>query len=193
MAASIAPVAFVVLSIVAACVATLLVAAAGSRASPLAIIMLVGFAVVTVFLAEIDVRTHTLPNAIVVPSLLIAAVLLALDAMIFTGGTAVTRAGIGAATMFVVFFLLAVLLPGSIGGGDVKLIALTAGVTAWIGWASFVVALAAAFLMAGAVSLVLMAMGVLGRRSAVAFGPFLCAGAWIGIVLGHRVLPMLAG
>ncbi len=162
-------------------------------ASPIVLVALCGFSVVSVVLCVIDARTHRLPNRIVLPALAVFALLVGVEALIAGDPGPALRALVAAAGSFAVFFLIATLVPASLGGGDVKLVALTGGVTAWIGWPAFVCALAATFLLAGAVTVVLLAMGAVRRGGAVAFGPFLCAGAWVGLLLGSRLLPALAG
>lgn len=162
-------------------------------ASPVVLIALCGFSMISVALAVIDARTHRLPNRIVLPSLAVLAVLVGVEALIAGDPAPALRALLAAGGSFAVFFLIATLAPASLGGGDVKLVALTGGITAWIGWPAFICALAAAFVLAGIVTVVLLAGGAVRRGGAVAFGPFLCAGAWIGLLFGSRLLPVLVG
>ena len=51
----------------------------------------------------------------------------------------------------------------------------------------------AAFVVGGVFSIVHMAVGRAGRRSKIPFGPWMLAGAWIGLVVGERVWAAYTG
>lgn len=142
-------------------------------------------AAISVALAAIDLDTRRLPNAIVLPSYPVLAVLLVLASVLAGDWWALARAGIGGAALWLLYFLVMVAKPGGMGFGDVKLAGLLGGVLGWFGWGSLVVGAFAAFLVGGLFSVVLLAAGRAGRKSAIPFGPWMLLGAWIGIFVGE--------
>ncbi|WP_140459220.1 prepilin peptidase [Cellulomonas oligotrophica] len=143
---------------------------------------------ITVALTAIDLDVHRLPDAIVLPSYPVAAALLVL-ASADPGGTAdwgaLLRAGVGAAALFAFYFVLLVAYPAGMGFGDVKLAGVLGLYLGWVGWGALVVGAFAAFLVGGVVGLALIARRRAGRRTQIAFGPWMLAGAWIGLVAGQ--------
>ena len=81
------------------------------------------------------------------------------------------------------------------GGGDVKLAGVVGLYLGWIGWGTLAVGAFAAFLLGGLFGIVLLIAA--GRRTAIPFGPWMIAGAWLGILTGEAVgswyLGLLAG
>ena len=78
-------------------------------------------AAISVALALIDIDVHRLPNAIVLPSYVVAAVLLGAAALLHGRPGVLLRAAIGALALYAFYFLLAFVYPGGMGFGDVKL------------------------------------------------------------------------
>lgn len=139
---------------------------------------------ISVALALIDIDTHRLPNVIVLPAYVVVVVLLG-GASAMTGDwAAFVRAGIGLVGLGTVYLALALAVPGGMGMGDVKLAGVLGFVLAYLGWGPLAVGAFAAFLLGGTFSLVLMSTGRAGRRSGIPFGPWMLAGAWLGIFLG---------
>ncbi|UDF14681.1 prepilin peptidase [Antiquaquibacter oligotrophicus] len=154
------------------------------------VVVLVAFlalAAVSVSLALIDLDTSTLPNRIVVPALVTIAVLLAVAAALRGDPGAIIRALVGGAALFLFYLALALVSRGGMGMGDVKLAALLGLATAWVGWPALVVGAFAAFVLGGVFALVLLIARRVGRRSSVPFGPWMLAGAWIGIFFGDAL------
>lgn len=75
--------------------------------------------------------------------------------------------------------------PAAFGGGDVKLMA-AAGL--FLGWRSCLVAAVFAFFAAGLYSVFLLLTKRAGREDVFAFGPFLCAGLVLAVVLGDSLV-----
>lgn len=147
-------------------------------------------AAITVALTLIDLDVRRLPDAIVLPSYPVALVLLGL-ASLNPGGTAdwgaLVRAAIGGAVMFAVYFLLLLVYPGGMGFGDVKLAGVLGLYLGWVGWSALVVGWFAAFLLGGVFSVGLLVTRRAGRKSSVPFGPWMLAGAWVGLAAGTAV------
>ena len=135
-----------------------------------------------VALAAIDLDVKRLPNLIVLPSYGIAAALLGAAAIAHADATNLIRAVFGMAALFGAYFLLAVIVPGGMGFGDVKLAGVLGLYLGWLGWTELVVGAFAAFLLGGLAGLILMALGRAGRKSHLPFGPFMLFGALLAIL-----------
>ncbi|MBI5753979.1 prepilin peptidase [Candidatus Peregrinibacteria bacterium] len=100
---------------------------------------------------------------------------------------------IGGGIIFLFFFLQYVLSKGTwIGGGDIRLGALMGILLSWgvqsPGWLNGILALVIAYLLGGVISLGLLAMKKLTRKSTIPFGPFLVIGTVTAIFLGDKIL-----
>lgn len=142
------------------------------------------FAAAGIALTAIDLDTRRLPDAVVLPSLAVIAILLAGAALVDGDLAALLRAALGAVALFFFYFLLSVVRPGGMGGGDVKLAAVVGLVLGWLGAGPLVVGAFAAFVVGGIVGIALLVRGNASRRTAIPFGPWMLVGAWIGIVAG---------
>lgn len=144
-------------------------------------------AAVAVALALIDLDVHRLPDAIVLPAYPVTAVLLIVASAPTGEWGALLRALIGGAVLWALYFGLMVAKPGGMGFGDVKLAGVLGGALAWIGWGSLVVGGFAAFLLGGAFSIGLLLTGRATRGSGIPFGPWMLAGAAVGVAVGERL------
>jgi leader peptidase (prepilin peptidase)/N-methyltransferase len=165
---------------------------AGSTASLVSgAIVLVAFlylAASSVALAAIDIDVHRLPNRIVLPSYIVGAVLLTAAGAVGGDLVAVARAAAGAGILVVFYLLLAIIKPGGMGMGDVKLAGVLGLYLGYLGWEQLLVGSAAAFLLGGIFGVVLLAARRAGRGSGIPFGPWMIAGAWIGIFAGEQLV-----
>lgn len=80
--------------------------------------------------------------------------------------------------------LTALAIPGAFGGGDIKL---TAAGGLFLGVKSTLVSAVIAFLLGGLYSVWILAGKKGNKKTAVAFGPFLCAGMAAGVLWGNRL------
>ncbi len=134
------------------------------------------FAALGVALAMIDIDVRRLPNALVLPAYPVVAVLLAVASAWHGDWWALARAGIGAAALFAFFLALALLYPGGMGMGDVKLAGLLGGMLAYLGWSTLIIGAFAGFLLGALAGIAILLVRGGGRRTAVPFGPFMIAG-----------------
>jgi leader peptidase (prepilin peptidase)/N-methyltransferase len=151
-------------------------------------IELVAFLVLTaisIALALIDLDTKRLPNVIVLPALLAGILLLGVAALLRGDMLALIGAGVGGAGLFVFYFLLAVIKPGGMGFGDVKLAAVLGLYLGFLGWGNLLVGAFAAFLFGGVFGLALILTRRAGRKTAIPFGPWMILGAWLGVFAGE--------
>lgn len=166
---------------------TTAVGVAGIAAATLALAAFLWLAAATVSLALIDLDVHRLPNAIVLPLYVAGAALLTASAIVSGDGAPLVRAGVGAIALGGVYLLLAVAVPGGMGGGDVKLAGALGLYLGWLGWPELAVGSLAAFIGGGLFSIVLLLTRRAGRRTGVPFGPWMLAGAWLGIFAGAPI------
>lgn len=151
---------------------------------------------VLLMIAAYDTLTMEIPFVLVLPAIALAALRAALP-----GAPDISSALIGAGVIGGFFLLqLLILTPlyrarmrsagetpdgGVIGGGD-ALLGIVLGLS--VGWPGAVVALAGAYLLGALVTVPLLLTGKAGRKSAIPFGPFLAAGALLGILWGDTLV-----
>jgi leader peptidase (prepilin peptidase)/N-methyltransferase len=148
-------------------------AAQGTAALP-AFLALAAFGTVLII---VDAEHHRLPDRMTGPAAIAAAILLAGAAAVDRSWDSLARAGLAAAAMLCLFYVLALVSPRGVGLGDVKLVGLLAGYLGWQGWLTVVAGLAAGFLAAGVVGILLLLTGRATRRTHIPLGPFLIAAA----------------
>lgn len=139
------------------------------------------FAGTGMLLTVIDVQHRLLPNRVVLPSTGVGAVLLLVAAVGEQSWSAVLRAGLGAAVLFTVFLVLALIAPSGMGMGDVKLAGLVGLYLGWLGWQAVVLGAAAGFVVQAVMALGLLAVRRIGLRSELPFGPAMLLGAALAI------------
>jgi leader peptidase (prepilin peptidase)/N-methyltransferase len=150
----------------------------------LALLVAYGFlAVLSVALAMIDVRTHRLPDALVLPAYPCLLAALALASVLRADAAPFVHAVIGGAIAFVFYLLLRLVQPRGMGGGDVKLAGLLGIALGFLGWDALLLGLFAGFLLGGLFSVILLISRRAGRRTRIPFGPWMLLGAWIVIVV----------
>lgn len=167
--------------LVEAATAALFVAVAARLGASAALPAYLYLAAIAVALAVIDLDVLRLPDAIVLPSYPIAGALLLLAAAVQGDWGSALRALAGAAALGGLYLALAMLMPGGMGFGDVKLAGLLGLYLGWLGWGPVLVGAFAAFLLGGLVGLALLVTGRAGRRSAIPFGPHMLAGALLAV------------
>lgn len=153
----------------------------------LSLVAFLWLAGVSVALAVIDLEHHRLPNAIVLPSYVVGAVLLAASSLLVGDWSALVRAAIGLASLFAFYLIAALSYPGGMGFGDVKLAGVLGLYLAWLGWGEFAVGAFAAFLLGGLFAVVLLVTRRVQRTGGIPFGPWMLAGAWVGVFAGGTV------
>jgi leader peptidase (prepilin peptidase) / N-methyltransferase len=73
---------------------------------------------------------------------------------------------------------------GGFGFGDVKLALVLGAALGWYGWAVLVIGFVVGLVPVGVYGLTLMILRHPRRKSAVAMGPYLLGGAFLGVLLG---------
>lgn len=134
-------------------------------------------------LLVIDVRSHRLPDRIVLPTLASLLALVILDALVTGGGERSLRAGAGLLILGGFYALLRLISREGMGGGDVKLAAVIGLVLGWHGWQALAVGAASAFVLGALHAIVLMSLRRADRSTRIAFGPWMIIGAMLGILV----------
>lgn len=153
----------------------------------LELLAFLALAALTIALAIIDIEVQRLPNPIVLTGYIIAIVLLLPAALLLGRPEALLTALIGGAALFVFYLVVALIYPGGMGFGDVKLAGLLGLYLGYLGWPELIVGAFAAFLLGGIAALVLVLARHGGRKTRLPFGPFMLGGAWVGVVVGKPV------
>jgi len=159
----------VAVSLASGALGTLVAAQLGMSWQLPAQLWLAGLAVV---LTVTDLQHQRLPNRILLPGGAGLAALVVVTALAEGRPTALVGAGFGAAALFALFLLAALLSPAGMGMGDVKLAGVLGLLLGYGGLAVVVL---------GVVSLVFVLSRRAGRRTALPFGPALLLGAAVAL------------
>ncbi len=136
-------------------------------------------------LAVTDLEHQRIPNAIVLPAILLAAL-----AAPLTPGHGIGELLLGGFVTFAPLFLLATLLPAGMGMGDVKLAAFIGLI---LGFPAALLVLLLAFIGGGAVAVVLLLTGKIGRSDPMPFGPFLALAGLAGLFWADQLVRLWLG
>lgn len=135
-----------------------------------------------VALAAIDLRVQRLPDRLTLPAYPALLGLLAAAALIGHQGWPLARAVLGGLALGGAYLLLALIRPGGIGGGDIKLAGLAGLALGWLGWRTELGGAALGFVLAGLAGLALLVARRVTLRSHMSYGPFLIGGALLAIL-----------
>lgn len=155
-------------------------ALAGARPATLA---LAWFGAAAVVLAAVDLAVHRLPDRVTYPAAVGCAAALLADAAVLGTWSALLRAVVAAVVGLGLGFAGRIVQPAGFGWGDVKLLGLLGLLLGWVGWGVLMAGVFAGLLVGAVGSLLLIAVGRAGWRTAVAFGPPLLAGAYLALAL----------
>jgi leader peptidase (prepilin peptidase) / N-methyltransferase len=151
----------------------------GLRPGLAALVWTAGAAVV---LAQVDLAVHRLPDRVVFPSIAVVAAAWLADAVVLGTWDALLRAMLAGVVAFAAAVGAALLSPGGMGFGDVKLLGLLGVLLGWFGWAVLGLGVVLGFLAGALGTVVLLVLRRAGWRSEVALGPSLLLGAVVALV-----------
>lgn len=146
------------------------------------------FTAALIAVSAIDLEHFIIPNAVVYPTLSICVPLLVGAAAVDHRWLPLARAAAGAGIAFGLLLLIHLISPRGMGFGDVRLAAVLGLFLGWLGLGHVFVGLFLAFLLASAVGIGLLATKRRTRKDPVPFGPFLAAGAYLAVLVGHTLL-----
>lgn len=133
-------------------------------------------------LAFIDVAVKRLPDVFTLPSYIVGTVLLG-GAVLFGARPAnLGYALVGMAALWALYAAQRLALPRAMGGGDVKLAGVLGLYLGWLGVSAWWLGVLAGFVVGGLYATVLLVIRRGDRWTEMPFGPFMLAGALIGIL-----------
>jgi leader peptidase (prepilin peptidase) / N-methyltransferase len=144
------------------------------------------FGVLGVALAAIDIAVQRLPDLLTLPAYPILIMLLVGAAIAGHDFAALLRALLGGLALAGVFLVLALMRPGQVGGGDIKLAGVIGLALGWLGWPIVILGAALGFVLCAIASLALLAARRITLHGAISFGPFLVGGAIVAMLAGGR-------
>jgi leader peptidase (prepilin peptidase)/N-methyltransferase len=137
-----------------------------------------------IVVAVIDARTRRIPNRLTYPLTPALLVLFVVGALLEGDPSAALRALLGGLVAFGVLLVLALISPGGMGMGDVKLAGFIGIGLGYLGWPQVALGLFGAFVLGGVVALVLIAVRLKSRKDHLPFGPYLAAAALLTVLAG---------
>jgi leader peptidase (prepilin peptidase) / N-methyltransferase len=141
-----------------------------------------------VALSAVDLDLFILPNRMIYPSGLALFALLLGAAIADQDFHPLGRAVVCAVGAFVVFAVLHLISPRSMGFGDVRLSVLLGLGLGYLGWKYVALGLFLGFLYGAVIGVLLIVVRLRTRRDHVPFGPFLAAGALTALLWGDSIL-----
>jgi leader peptidase (prepilin peptidase) / N-methyltransferase len=144
------------------------------------------FGVLGVALAAIDIAAQRLPDRLTLPAYPILIILLGGAAVAGHDFAALLRALLGGLVLAGAYLMLALVRPGQLGGGDIKLAGVAGLALGWLGWPILIAGAALGFVLSAVTSLALLAARRITLRSAICFGPFLLGGALLAMLGSGR-------
>ena len=141
--------------------------------------LLLAFGWLAVAAGAVDIRVRRLPDALTLPALPVALLLL-----LPVGGSAVWRGVLGAVVAAAAHLVVHLAVPAALGAGDVKLSAPLGAALGAASWEALVVAGLLAALFSGALAATVLVAG--GRRGAVPHGPSMLLAGLLVTAAGAR-------
>jgi leader peptidase (prepilin peptidase)/N-methyltransferase len=173
-----------ILAAVTAAVGAILAAAVGAHPELVVWLLLVP---VGVLLATVDFTVERLPDVLTLPLAGIALGLLGVAALLPGTDGSWGRALLGSLAFSTFCLVMFLINPAAFGFGDVKLALTIGAVTGWYGWDILIAGAFTGFLLFVLYGLSLIVARRADRKTAQPLGPFLLAGACVGVLLGSVV------
>jgi leader peptidase (prepilin peptidase)/N-methyltransferase len=136
-----------------------------------------------VLLSVVDLQHQRLPNLIVAPVAVVSLLLLTLATLGSGAWEPLGRAVIGAAVLFVLYLVLALISPASLGMGDVKLAGVLGLLMAYLSWRTLLYGATGAFVISALIGIAVLITRRGNRRTQLPFGPSMMLAALIAIIL----------
>lgn len=140
-------------------------------------------AAASALLAVVDLQHRRLPDVILGPFAVAALALLTVAALGQGTWEPLVRALTGAAILFVCYLMLALISPGGLGMGDVKMAGVLGLYLAYLGWRALILGAAGGFAIAAVVGIGLLATHRADRETMVPFGPAMLLAAMIAVII----------
>ena len=133
-----------------------------------------------IIITFIDIDYKIIPNVITIPAIPIGLVL-----SYFFLPHSIINALIGMLGGGGLLLLMAVIYPGGMGGGDIKMVAMLG---AFLGWQKIFLTIFLGSLIGSVVGIAMIISKKGGRKTKIPFGPYLAAGAILSIFFGNAII-----
>ena len=140
-------------------------------------------AVLCVALATIDLIVYRLPDRLTLPAYPVLAALLAGAALLNSEPGRFLRAMVAGVALAAGYLVLALVRPGDLGLGDVKLAGPLGMALGWAGWQSVLLATVLSFVLCGLAGAVLLATRRADARAALPLGPFMVYATFVVLLV----------
>jgi leader peptidase (prepilin peptidase)/N-methyltransferase len=151
------------------------------------------FVAITVVLTVTDVRAKLIPNRITAPGGLVGAGLLAVGVLLDGDPERLLWALIGAVGYFLFMLVLALIVPGGLGFGDVKLAPFLGAFVAAEHLGFVVIAAVGSYLIGGITSALLLITRIKSRKDTIPFGPYMVVAAYVALFAGNAIVDWYLG
>jgi leader peptidase (prepilin peptidase)/N-methyltransferase len=155
--------------------------------------LLLAFSSAMIVITFIDLDFQIIPDSITLPGIpigLLAGSLILPDPFDRASVVGFTNAAAGLLAGGILFYAIAMVSRGGMGGGDIKMMAM---IGAWMGWKSILLTTFAGSLSGSVIGVFLMIFKGKGRKTKIPFGPFLAAGAIISLLYGQELFSLYLG
>jgi leader peptidase (prepilin peptidase)/N-methyltransferase len=153
------------------------------------------FSCIFIVIIFIDWEQTLILNSITYPAVIIALILLAVDSFVpgvnlfgdrlFIPLTSLYSGLISGGALFLIFILIAIIAPGSMGIGDAKLVALIGLVS---GFPLMIFSMIIGIVIGGIVAIVLLVTRKKGRKDVIPYGTFLAIGPIVAFLLPSGIM-----
>ncbi|MDA8326358.1 MAG: prepilin peptidase [Nitrospiraceae bacterium] len=146
------------------------------------------FITALIVITFIDYDFQIIPDEITLPGIpvgILAGWLILPDPFYRALDMGVVASCIGAATGFALFYAIAFMSRGGMGGGDIKMMTMAGAV---LGWEGVLLTTFTASLLGSAIGIYLVIFKGKGRKWKIPFGPFLAAGALFSLFYGQEAV-----
>ncbi len=141
-----------------------------------------------ILLTVTDLDTKLIPNRILGPASVVGTALLLGGHLMEASAGDLIEAAIGGVAYFGVMFILALIVRGGLGFGDVKLAFLIGVFAGYLSLGHVLVTGIGSFLLGGVVAAFLLITRKSGRKDAIPFGPFMTGAAIITVFFGQAII-----
>ncbi len=152
--------------------------------------VLFAFCSAMIVITFIDLDFQIIPDVITLPAIpigLITGALLLPDPFARSSILGFREAIAGILSGGGLFYIIAVLSRGGMGGGDIKMMAM---VGAFMGWKAVLLTTFSGSLLGSIIGVFLMVFKGRGRKTKIPFGPFLASGAILTLFYGQEILAL---
>jgi len=143
-------------------------------------VLSLGVAVILLAVSLIDLSSKEIPNGLLIALMPFAAAAFLAQPDVSAGSRA-----IGLAVVSAPMLILALVIDGAFGGGDIKLMVIC-GIL--LGWQNTLLAFFISLLTAGCLSLTLIIRKLAAKGAHIAFGPHLCTGVMVALLFGNEMV-----